>query len=165
MDLKEIKQILKLMDTHGLTEFTLEKEDEKLVLRRDLHGTAPQQVIGAPAPVPAVAPVAVPPAAPAAAAPAAAAPAEQPAAPAEDSKFLTIESPMVGTFYAASSPDSEPYAQVGQSVSPDTTVCIVEAMKIMNEIKAEVSGVIEQVCVQNGQPVEFGQALFKVRPA
>ncbi|RLD09695.1 MAG: acetyl-CoA carboxylase biotin carboxyl carrier protein [Chlamydiae bacterium] len=152
MDLKEIKQILKLMDTHGLTEFTLEKEDEKLVLRRDLIAPAPQQIIQAPAPV--------------AAAPAipAAVPVEAAAVPAEDSNFITIESPMVGTFYAAASPDSEPYVQVGQSIGPDTTVCIVEAMKIMNEIKAEVSGTIEQVCVQNGQPVEFGQALFKVRP-
>jgi len=156
MDLKEIKQILKLMDTHGLTEFTLEKEDEKLVLRRDLVGPAPQQIIHAPVPVAA---------APVAAAPAAAAPAEPVAAPAEESNFITIESPMVGTFYAAASPDSEPYIQVGQSVGPETTVCIVEAMKIMNEIKAEVSGTIEQVCVQNGQPIEFGQALFKVRPA
>jgi len=151
MDLKEIKQILKMMDTHGLTEFTLEKEDEKLVLKRDLIGSAPQQIIQTSVPIaaaPIAAPVEVSPA----------------SAPAEDSKFITIESPMVGTFYSAASPDSEPYTQVGQSVGPDTTVCIVEAMKIMNEIKAEVSGTIEQVCVQNGQPVEFGQALFKVRP-
>jgi acetyl-CoA carboxylase biotin carboxyl carrier protein len=155
MDLKEIKQILKLMDTHGLTEFTLEKEDEKLVLRRDLIGPAPQQIIQAPAPVAAAPVAAAPVAAPVEAAPA--------AAPAEESNFITIESPMVGTFYSAASPDSEPYTQVGQSVGPDTTVCIVEAMKIMNEIKAEVSGTIEQVCVQNGQPVEFGQTLFKVR--
>jgi len=152
MDLKEIKQILKLMDTHGLTEFTLEKEDEKLVLRRD-HMTPMQQQVVQAAPVMAVAPVA-PVAAPVAVA----------AAPAEDSKFITIESPMVGTFYSSASPDSEPYTQVGQSVGPDTTVCIIEAMKIMNEIKAEVSGTIEQVCVQNGQAIEFGQALFKVRP-
>ena len=153
MDLKEIKQILKMMDTHGLTEFTLEKEDEKLVLRRDLVGPAPQQIIQAPV---AAAPVAVAPVA---------APVEAVAPPAEDSNFITIESPMVGTFYSAASPDSEAYTQVGQSVGPDTTVCIIEAMKIMNEIKSEVSGTIEQVCVQNGQPVEFGQALFKVRPA
>jgi len=156
MDLKEIKQILKLMDTHGLTEFTLEKEDEKLVLRRDVQGAAPHQVVAAPLPVqPVAAPAPAAPVTPAAEA----APATE-----EDNGFVTIESPMVGTFYAASSPDSDPYVQVGQSVGPDTTVCIVEAMKIMNEIKAEVSGVIEQVCVQNGQPVEFGQALFKVRP-
>ena len=155
MDLKEIKQVLKLMDTHGLTEFTLEKDDEKLVLRRDQMTPVQQQVVQA-SPVMAAVPAA-PVAAPAAVAAA-------PAAPAEDNKFITIESPMVGTFYSASSPDSEPYTQVGQSVGPDTTVCIIEAMKIMNEIKAEVSGTIEQVCVQNGQAIEFGQALFKVRP-
>jgi len=153
MDLKEIKQILKLMDAHGLTEFTLEKEDEKLLLRRDPVNPAPQQIIHAPAPV--------------AAAPAAPAEAAAPAAPApsEDSKFITIESPMVGTFYTSASPDSESFVQVGASVGPETTVCKIEAMKIMNEIKAEVSGTIEQVCVQNGQTIEFGQALFKVRPA
>ena len=151
MDLKEIKQILKLMDTHGLTEFTLEKDDEKLVLRRDLIGTVPQQMVQG-APMMAAAPVMSP------------APVEAAAAPAEDNNFITIESPMVGTFYSAASPDSEAYIQVGQSVGPDTTVCIIEAMKIMNEIKSEVSGTIEQVCVQNGQAIEFGQALFKVRP-
>jgi len=155
MDLKEIKQILKLMDTHGLTEFTLEKEDEKLVLRRDHMAPVQQQVVQA-APVMAAAPV-VSVAAPAAVEAA-------PSAPAADSKFITIESPMVGTFYSSASPDSEPYTQVGQSVGPETTVCIIEAMKIMNEIKAELSGTIEQVCVQNGQAIEFGQALFKVRP-
>jgi len=149
MDLKEIKQILKLMDTHGLTEFTLEKEDEKLVLRRDPVGPPPQQIIHA-APVMAAGTVE-------------AAAAAAPAAPAEDSNFITIESPMVGTFYSATSPDSEPFIQVGQSVGPDTTVCIIEAMKIMNEIKSEVTGTIEQVCAQNGQAIEFGQALFKVR--
>ncbi len=152
MDLKEIKQILKLMDTHGLTEFTLEKDDEKLVLRRDLIGTVPQQIVQA-APMMAAAPVMAP------------APVEAASALAEDNNFITIESPMVGTFYSAASPDSEPYIQVGQSVGPETTVCIIEAMKIMNEIKAEVSGTIEQVCVQNGQAIEFGQALFKARPA
>ncbi len=152
MDLKEIKQILRLMDTHGLTEFTLEKDDEKLVLRRDLAGTVPQQIVQ---PMMAAAPVMAPAPVEAAAAP---------APPVEENNFITIESPMVGTFYSAASPDSEPYIQVGQSVGPDTTVCIIEAMKIMNEIKAEVSGTIEQVCAQNGQAIEFGQALFKVRP-
>ena len=159
MDLKEIKQILKLMDTHGLTEFTLEREDEKLMLRRDVSGHAQPYVIHNPVPVisaPAVAPVV------------AAAPAERAAEvkeEKEESLFVTIESPMVGTFYASPSPDSEPYVRVGEAVAPDTTVCIVEAMKIMNEIKAEVNGTIEQVCVQNGQPIEFGQVLFRVRPS
>ncbi len=70
---------------------------------------------------------------------------------------------MVGTFYTASSPESDPFVSIGTPIGPDSTVCIVEAMKIMNEIKAEISGTIEQICVQNGQPVEFGQELFKVR--
>jgi acetyl-CoA carboxylase biotin carboxyl carrier protein len=82
---------------------------------------------------------------------------------AEDTSLFTITSPMVGTFYAAPSPDSENYVKPGSKVTPESTVCIVEAMKIMNEIKAEVNGTIEQVCVKNGQPVEFGQALCKVR--
>ena len=156
MDLKEIKQILKLMDTHGLSEFRLEKEDEKLVLRRNSNENVQQQIIHSPHPA-----VSIPFAAPQAVA-------ESPAAPVEaikeESGFETIESPMVGTFYSSASPDSEPYVQVGDSIGTDTTVCIVEAMKIMNEIKAEINGTIEQICVQNGQPVEFGQALFKIKP-
>jgi acetyl-CoA carboxylase biotin carboxyl carrier protein len=98
----------------------------------------------------------------------AAVPAPAPPGPAkepEDDSLHVITSPMVGTFYGAPSSDSEPYVRNGSSISADSTVCIVEAMKIMNEIKAEVSGTIEQVCVKNGQPIEFGQALFKVRLA
>jgi acetyl-CoA carboxylase biotin carboxyl carrier protein len=92
--------------------------------------------------------------------------AQAPAAPAPaEEKFIEIKSPMVGTFYAAPSPDSEPFAKIGAAVVEDTTVCIVEAMKVMNEIKAECSGVIAEVCVKNAQPVEYGQVLFKVRPA
>jgi len=154
MDLKEIKQVLKLMDMHGLTEFRLEREDEKIVLRRQgsemmamPQGMAVQpmahQVAVAPAPV--------------------ATPPEAEVAEKVDDSLQVITSPMVGTFYTASSPDSDPFVSVGAAIGTDTTVCIVEAMKIMNEIKAEISGTIEQICVQNGQPVEFGQELFKVR--
>jgi acetyl-CoA carboxylase biotin carboxyl carrier protein len=100
------------------------------------------------------------PASPVAAPAASAAPA---AAPADD-KLVEIRSPMVGTFYAAPSPDSEPFARVGAAVSDDSVVCIVEAMKVMNEIKAEHSGTIVEVCVKNAQPVEYGQVLFKVKP-
>jgi acetyl-CoA carboxylase biotin carboxyl carrier protein len=155
MDLKEIKQLLKLMDEHGLTEFALERADEKLMLRREGRGVALP-----PAPASLAAHGYAAPAAPALAAPAA------PAVPAEakeDEAVRAITSPMVGTFYASPSPDSEPYAHVGGNVGPDTVVCIIEAMKIMNEIKAELSGAITQVCVKNGQSVEFGQVLFKVR--
>lgn len=155
MDLKEIKQLLKLMDEHGLTEFTLERADEKLMLKRAGHGVAL-----APALVSLPAPALAAPAAPAAPAPLAVA---APAPAKEDDAVRAITSPMVGTYYAAPSPDSEPYAHVGGNVGPDTVVCIIEAMKIMNEIKAELNGTITQVCVKSGQPVEFGQVLFKVR--
>ena len=151
MDLKEIKQILNLMDEHGLTEFMFERKDTKILLRR--HGgegsamtAMPMQMLQPLAPL-----------VPAAAVPAVAVPTV------EDASLFTITSPMVGTFYAAPSPDSEPYAKIGAKVTPESTVCIIEAMKIMNEIKAEVNGIVEQICVKNGQPIEFGQALCKVR--
>jgi len=154
MDLKEIKQILKLMDEHALAEFIFERKDTKIVLRRHLGEAVAMPIVHA-----APQPVMIPPPA------AAAAPSAAVGAPAavEDTSLYTIASPMVGTFYASPSPDSQPYAKIGGKVTPESTVCIVEAMKIMNEIKAEVNGTVEQVCVKNGQPVEFGQALFKVR--
>ena len=82
---------------------------------------------------------------------------------AEASHHREINSPMVGTFYAAQSPEAAPYVTVGQEITPDTVVCIIEAMKVMNEIKAEISGVIAEVCAENGKPVQFGQALFRVK--
>ena len=82
---------------------------------------------------------------------------------AEASHQREIKSPMVGTFYAAQSPEAAPYVTVGQEITPDTVVCIIEAMKVMNEIKAEISGVIAEVCAENGKPVQFGQALFRVK--
>lgn len=177
MDLKEIKQLLRLMDEHGLTEFVLERKDAKLSLKRGgaggagavnagAAGVAPAAMYGyAPVGVGAVGPVGAAPAPAASATSRAESGGAAAAEPAQDDKLVEIKSPMVGTFYAAPSPDSEPYVQPGSHVNPDTTVCIVEAMKIMNEIKAEVSGTIAQVCVKNGQPVEFGQTLFKVRVA
>jgi acetyl-CoA carboxylase biotin carboxyl carrier protein len=103
-------------------------------------------------------------AAPAHVAPASA-PAASPAAPAPAKEILpAIESPMVGTFYATPGPDKAPFVTVGSKVGPDTTVCLIEAMKIFNEIKAETSGTVEEVLVKSGQPVEFGQPLFRIRP-
>ncbi len=153
MDLKEIKQVLKLMDMHGLTEFRLERDDEKILLKRQGSEfiAMPQGVAVQP-----IAPQAM-------AAVPSAAPSEAEVVEKADDSLQVITSPMVGTFYTASSPESDPFASVGAAIGPDSTVCIVEAMKIMNEIKAEISGTIEQICVQNGQPVEFGQELFKVR--
>ena len=93
-----------------------------------------------------------------------AAPAPAPAPPVPASNEVEIKSPMIGTFYRAPSPESAPYVEVGTEVNPETVVCIIEAMKVMNEIKAEAKGVITQVMVENAKPVEFGQPLFKIRP-
>ena len=151
MDIKDIKMLIDLMRKNELSVFKMEQEGFKITLKRGQE------------PVITVAPAAVPMQI-AQAAPAAAAPAPAPAAPAAPVENLKeITSPMVGTFYASPSPDSPAYIQVGQVVTPDTVVCIVEAMKVMNEIKAEVSGTIAEVCAENGKPVQFGQALFKVK--
>lgn len=148
MDIRQISQLARVMTTHDLTEVTLETADLKLSLRRG-------RVVEAVA-MPMVREAA--PVAPAAAsAPSSAAP---PASP-----FAAITSPIVGTFYVAPAPDAPPFVKPGDKVGPETVVCIVEAMKVMNEIKAETSGVIRRVLVENGTPVEFGQPLFEIEPA
>ena len=148
MDLKDIKAIVDLMEKNGLTAFEMEKGGFRIALSKG--AVAGPAVSYAPAPVAAAA-------APAAAA---SAPADA-AAPAASGK--EIPSPMVGTFYSAPSPESPAFVKVGQKVTPDTVVCIIEAMKVMNEIKAEVSGTITEVAAENGQPVQFGQALFRYK--
>jgi acetyl-CoA carboxylase biotin carboxyl carrier protein len=154
LEIKDIKTLIDLMRKNDLSVFKMEQEGFKITLKRGVDfDVAP--VSAAPAYVPQLAAA---PAAPAAAAPAAAAPAPAAAAPGKE-----IVSPMVGTFYAAPSPEAEPYVRVGQEVTPDTVVCIVEAMKVMNEIKAEISGTIAEICIESGTPVQFGQALFKVK--
>jgi len=146
MKIEEIKTIVKMMSENDLTEFKIEAEEYNLCIKR---GNDRTQVFAAPAIAPAVAPAA--PAVPAAA------PAAAPAAPEN-----TIDSPIVGTFYAAPSPDAKPFVKVGDKVTADTVVCIVEAMKVMNEIKAEKAGVVKEVLVENSTPVEYGQALFVI---
>lgn len=141
------------MKRSELSEFELEEEGFKLRLTR--KGSEAPQVIQAVAPV----------AAPAAQPLASAAPAATESAPAEDPNLSTITSPMVGTFYAAASPDSPSFVKVGQKTDADTVVCIIEAMKVMNEIQAELSGTIVECLVENGQAVEYGQPLFKVKKA
>lgn len=154
MDLKDIKAIIDLMKKNSISEFELEKQDFKIKLKRGGLGPVtveePSQVIYAPAH-----------GTPAALPPGALAP---PTAPAPASNEIEIKSPMIGTFYRAPSPESAPYVDIGTEVGPESVVCIIEAMKVMNEIKAEVRGVITQVLTENGKPVEFGQPLFKVRP-
>jgi acetyl-CoA carboxylase biotin carboxyl carrier protein len=155
-DLKTIRQLIKLMVDNDLTEIDLEGEGEKIKLRRGQPGGA-----GAVSYLP---PAAGP--APAAPTPAAPAPTDTPADDAadDDADLITIDSPMVGTFYTASSPDADAFVSAGDRVKPDTVVCIVEAMKVFNEIKAEVTGQVVEVMVNNGDSVEFGQPLYKVRP-
>ena len=146
MDLKDIKAIVDLMEKNGLTAFEMEKGGFRIALSKG--AVAGAAVTYAPAPVAA------------AAAPAASAPAEAAASAASGKE---IPSPMVGTFYTAPSPESPAFVKVGQKVTPDTVVAIIEAMKVMNEIKAEVSGTITEVAAENGQPVQFGQALFRYK--
>ncbi len=142
MDIEDIKQLVQLMVDNDLSELNMTDGERTISLKRGPTG------------LPMVAGGTVP---------AIAAPAAQPAARAEE--LLEIKSPMVGTFYASPSPDSEPYVSAGADISEDTVVCIVEAMKVMNEIKAECVGTIVEVCVKNTQPVEYGQVLFRVRPS
>lgn len=152
MDLEHIKTLTNLMVENDLTEIMIRDGEDRIVLRRG--GRTAPQVVMTPAPVAHHAPVAPAPAA----APAA------PAAPAADPGLMTIKSPMVGTLYLAADPESPAFVKIGDRVNPNTIVCIIEAMKVFNEIKAEVSGVVESIEVQNSKPVEYGQVLFKVRP-
>lgn len=145
MDIKQIKTLIDLMKKNDLTVFKMEQEGFKITLKKE-SGYAP--VLGAPVQA------AVPAPAPQASAEAA------PAAPASSGK--EIVSPMVGTFYSASSPETPPFVEVGQAVTADTVVCIIEAMKVMSEIKAEMSGTIKEVLAENGKPVQYGQALFRL---
>jgi len=145
MNIEDIKTIVKLMGEYQLTEFSVEAEGGNIRIRRG--GGIP----GATA-VPAAAPVVPVQAAPVA-------PAAAPA-PAPEPQGINIESPLVGTFYAAPSPDLPPFVKVGDKVTPDTVICIIEAMKVMNEVKAEKSGVVKEIVAQNGQPVEYGQILM-----
>jgi acetyl-CoA carboxylase biotin carboxyl carrier protein len=150
LELKEIKAIIDLMKKNDLAVFKLEKEGFKL----ELEAQRPV------APV-----VAAAPASPAPVAPIATSRAPGPVltpAPEPRAELKEIVSPMVGTFYRAPSPESAPYVQLGQDVDEETVVCIIEAMKVMNEIKAEMRGVIAEVLVENGTPVQFGQPLFRV---
>jgi len=155
VDLKDIKAIIDLMKKNSITEFELEEKDSKLRLKRGLNGSSPvahqsdESAAMLPIPLPAAAPMVV----------------AATAAPVANTGEIDIKSPMIGTFYRSPSPESASYVEVGAEVNGETVVAIIEAMKVMNEIKAEVKGVITQILVENGKPVEFGQPLFKVRPS
>ena len=158
MELKDIKIIIDLMKKNDLSVFEMEKEGFKIKLKKASSAPEGYLVTSTPAPFqPAPLPQTTSPAAPAAASPETAAP----VTPAPKGREIT--SPMVGTFYQAMSPESPAYVKVGQSVTEDTVVCIIEAMKVMNEIKAEASGVITEIVGENGKPVQFGQPLFRLQ--
>jgi acetyl-CoA carboxylase biotin carboxyl carrier protein len=158
LDINRIKLLVEMMVNHDLTEISLRDGDVEVNLRRPMphaNDTAGHASNNSPGHNPSAAVVAVP------------APAQNSAPPAEaksDADLATITSPMVGTYYAAADPDSQPFVRTGSRVDTATVVCIIEAMKVFNEIKAEVAGVIERVLVKNQESVEFGQALFLVRP-
>jgi acetyl-CoA carboxylase biotin carboxyl carrier protein len=148
-DIKEIKTIIDLMKKNDLSVFEIEKEGFRLKLQRGSSGLAAATPL----------PIAVPPKA------VTTGPEAAPASPKpiESVPLREIVSPMVGTFYRAASPEASPFVDVGKNVTEETVVCIIEAMKVMNEIKAETSGVIAEIVAENGKPVQFGQVLFKVR--
>jgi acetyl-CoA carboxylase biotin carboxyl carrier protein len=154
MDVGLLQQIVNLMAANDLSTVDVRDGDKRIILKR---GSEPLVMPMTAAPVPAA--VAAP--APAASNP----PAKSAPAPVdEDANLKPIKSPMVGTFYAASTPDAKPFVAVGSVVEEDTDVCVIEAMKVFNNIKAECRGTIAKILVQNGQPVEFGQTLFLVKP-
>jgi acetyl-CoA carboxylase biotin carboxyl carrier protein len=154
MTIKEIKEILELFNSSGVAEMEVQRGENRVRLRRG--ATEVTQVVAS---APAV-PVAAPPPVPITASPSLAAP---PAPTAEENTVL-VKSPIVGTFYESSSPDAPPFVKVGDSVTPGQVLCIIESMKLMNEIEAEVGGTIVAKLIENGRPVEYGEALFSVKP-
>ena len=139
---EEIEQLTKYLKEKGLTEITIETKEEKLTIKKDIQGVVTSQVISGGEKV------------------------QKKESPAEEvskkSPFYEVTSPMVGTFYAASSPGSEPFVKVGSKVKPGDVLCIIEAMKIMNELPSEVSGVIKEIVVKDNQTVEFGQVIIRI---
>ena len=145
MNIEEIKAIAEIVSANDLAELKFEQDGVKLQIKRGAKTVvtaAPAMGVAAPSVLPA-------------------APAATPAAPAAEPQE-TIDAPLVGTFYRSSSPEAAPFVKVGDKVTPDTVVCIIEAMKVMNEVKAEKSGVVKEILAENGNPVEFGQALFVI---
>jgi acetyl-CoA carboxylase biotin carboxyl carrier protein len=153
VDIKEIRSLIDLMKKNGVAVFKMEKEGFKITLKTSGAPGSPQYISTQPLvqwSEPAAQPLTITEAAPATV-----------AAPA--STGIEVKSPMVGTFYGSPSPESPAFISVGQEITPDTVVCIIEAMKVMNEVKAEVSGTVVEICAENGKPVQFGQALFRLK--
>ncbi len=151
IDLAKIRELIALVDQSNVTELVVESEDFKLAIRKSVSGAAspiapgphPQEITTPNAPSP---------------------PTKPTEATATENGLLEVKAPMVGTFYRATSPEASPFVQTNDRIGQNQTVCIIEAMKLMNEIEAEVSGRIVEICVGNGEPVEFGQILMRVDP-
>ena len=163
MNISEIQYLIKFVSKSGVTEVEIEQKDFKITIKSEskkveqqyvIKQAAPQQIQAAPA-------VAAAPAAPASPAPAAPVAEKKE----EESKYITVKSPMIGTFYRSAGPDKDPFVTVGKAISTGETICIIEAMKLFNEIEAEVSGKIVKVLVDDATPVEYDQPLFLVDPA
>ncbi|HEY7546064.1 MAG TPA: acetyl-CoA carboxylase biotin carboxyl carrier protein [Blastocatellia bacterium] len=159
VNMEELRELIALMRENGLAELELEREEFRVRLRRDSAGPSSHfaeasQVVPAPVPVAAPAPASAP-----------AHPGTQATtAASQDQDLHIIPSPIVGTFYRSPSPNADPFVKIGSNVEQDTVVCIIEAMKLMNEIQAETSGEVAKIYVENGQPVEYGQPLFGIKP-
>lgn len=147
MQLEKVKEIVDFMTANGLTEFEMEEHGVRVCIKKGAAPTvtplvavaaSPVQKIGAPATAPA------------------------PAAEVEDARVAVIKAPFVGTLFRAPAPEAEPYVTIGQTVTPETVLCIIEAMKVMNEIKAEVNGIVREILVENAHAVQYGQPLFKI---
>lgn len=162
MDLKEIQALIKFVSTNAVDEVEISRKDFKLVIKKNPVQVTTAQVVQAPVTI--AQPVSAPAVASASPSPAASAPVEV-AKEAKTDNLITIKAPMVGTFYRASNPDTPSFVNVGDEVKPGKVVCIIEAMKLFNEIESEVSGRIVKVLVENATPVEYDQPLFLVEPA
>jgi acetyl-CoA carboxylase biotin carboxyl carrier protein len=157
MTIEEIRELIQLVTETGIAELEIQRGDNRVRIRRS-QGMETSVILPSMA-------VAAPPTVPSPGGPAPEPPAAQSAAAAKEADSLIyVKSPIVGTFYEASSPDTPPFVRIGEHVTPGKVLCIIESMKLMNEIEADVAGIVESKLVQNGQPVEYGEALFGVRP-
>lgn len=159
MDIKQIQDLIKFVSKSGVNEVSIEEKDFKITIKTNQEPTYVTATVPAVAPAAVVAPAAAP-----VTTPAVAAPAPTPAAD-QNANLITIKSPMIGTYYQSSGPDKPPFVNVGDEISPGKVLCIVEAMKLFNEIESEVSGKIVKVLVKDAEPVEYDQPLFLVDPS
>ncbi|MEQ8714672.1 MAG: acetyl-CoA carboxylase biotin carboxyl carrier protein [Cyclobacteriaceae bacterium] len=158
MKAKEIRDLIDFISQSGLEEVNIETEEFKIKVKRNAEMAANTVMAAAPAPAPVAAPAP-------AAAPAAPAPSAPAATASDDAKYQTIKAPMIGTFYRSANPESDAFVQIGDKVTAGQTVCIIEAMKLFNEIESEISGTIVKVLVDNASPIEYDQPLFLVDPS